>query len=208
MTKHVSVKKTPAAIGPYSQVTTAGQFVFTAGQIALDPTTGQLVGGDAAAQTRQVMVNLGNILAEAGAGWDDVVKATVYVADLNDYAAVNEVYAEFVGKVPPARAAVQVAALPKGALVEIDLIAYIGRAGRIRRRRSRRPRYTGRPIPLKAELAKRGLKINFVAAALGAYPQRLYAVLGGREAAAEEWVKPLAKILDISEEKARRLLAL
>ncbi len=116
----------PAAIGPYSQAVTAGGFLFTSGQIPLDPSTGRMTSGDAAAQTRRVMTNLAAVLDAAGASWADVVKATIYLADLADFAAVNDVYASFVGEPAPARATVQAAALPKGARVEIDLIAYLG----------------------------------------------------------------------------------
>ncbi len=123
----VSTSHAPAAIGPYSQATVAGGFVFTAGQIALSPTTGELVGVDAAAQTRQVMENLVAVLAAAGASWRDVVKTVIYVKDLADFTAVNEVYGSYVGAEPPARATVQVAALPRGALVEIGAVAYVGK---------------------------------------------------------------------------------
>jgi 2-iminobutanoate/2-iminopropanoate deaminase len=116
----------PAAIGPYAQAVTAGPFLFTAGQIALEPATGELVGADAAAQTRQVMANLTAVLRAAGASWEDVVRTDVYLVDLADFAAVNDAYAEFVGEEPPARVTVQVAALPKGALVEIAAVAHVG----------------------------------------------------------------------------------
>jgi 2-iminobutanoate/2-iminopropanoate deaminase len=116
----------PAAIGPYAQAVTAGPFLFTAGQIALEPATGELVGADAAAQTRQVMANLTAVLRAAGASWEDVVRTDVYLVYLADFAAVNDAYAEFVGEEPPARVTVQVAALPKGALVEIAAVAHVG----------------------------------------------------------------------------------
>jgi 2-iminobutanoate/2-iminopropanoate deaminase len=113
----------PAAIGPYSQAVAAGGFLFTAGQIALDPRTGELVDGDAAAQTRRVMDNLTAVLKAGGAGWDRVAKADIFLVDLADFAAVNEVYAEYVGAEPPARATVEVGALPRDALVEIAVVA-------------------------------------------------------------------------------------
>lgn len=115
----------PRAIGPYSQAVAApcGELVFLSGQIPLDPATGNLVGGDAAAQTDQVMRNLAAVLAAAGLSWPDVAKTTIFLADLADYAAVNEVYARWLGGHAPARAAVQVAGLPRGARVEIEAIA-------------------------------------------------------------------------------------
>jgi 2-iminobutanoate/2-iminopropanoate deaminase len=116
----------PAAIGPYSQGVVAGGLLFTAGQIALDPQTGELVEGDAAAQTRRVMDNLTAVLEAAGAGWDRVVKADIFLVDLADFAAVNEVYAEYAGAEPPARATVEVGALPRDALVEIAVVAHLG----------------------------------------------------------------------------------
>jgi len=116
----------PAAIGPYVQAVAAGPFLFTAGQIALEPATGELVGADAAAQTRQVMANLKAVLQAAGASWENVVRTEIYLVDLADFAAVNDAYAEFVGEEPPARVTVQVAALPKGALVEIAAVAHVG----------------------------------------------------------------------------------
>jgi 2-iminobutanoate/2-iminopropanoate deaminase len=119
----VTSDKAPKAIGPYSQAIVAGGLVFTSGQIPLDPRTQQMVEGDARAQTERVMENLAAILAAAGVGFGDVVKASIFLADLNDFAAVNEVYGKRFPAAPPARSTVQVAALPKGARVEIDLIA-------------------------------------------------------------------------------------
>jgi 2-iminobutanoate/2-iminopropanoate deaminase len=116
----------PAAIGPYAQAVAAGPFLFTAGQIALEPATGELVGADAAAQTRQVIANLTAVLQAAGASWENVVRTDIYLVDLADFAAVNDAYAEFVGEEPPARVTVQVAALPKCALVEIAAVAHVG----------------------------------------------------------------------------------
>ena len=119
----ISTEKAPKAIGPYSQAISLGDFIFTSGQIPLDPATQQLVPGDIRAQTERVMENLGAVLAAAGVGFDKVVKATIFVADLNDFAAVNEIYGKRFPKDPPARSTVQVAALPKGARVEIELVA-------------------------------------------------------------------------------------
>ncbi len=119
----VSTAEAPAAIGPYSQGIVANGFLFTAGQIALDPKTGQIVAGDIIAQTERVMENLQGILKAAGAGWSDVVKTTVYLHDLADFPTINEIYARWLGEARPARSTVQVSALPRGALVEIDAIA-------------------------------------------------------------------------------------
>jgi len=113
----------PEAIGPYSQGIKAGALVFCSGQIPMDPATGEIVSGGIGEQTKQVMDNLMVVLMTGGCSFDDVVKATVYLTDLNDFDAMNEVYGSFFGDAPPARATVQVSALPKGARVEIDLIA-------------------------------------------------------------------------------------
>lgn len=121
--KTVSTTGAPAAIGPYSQAVVMDGWVFASGQIPLDPATGQMVAGDAAAQTRRVLENLKAVLAAAGSGLDRVVKTTVYLKDMNDFAAMNGVYAEYFAQDPPARATVQAARLPKDAAVEIDLIA-------------------------------------------------------------------------------------
>jgi 2-iminobutanoate/2-iminopropanoate deaminase len=119
----ISTDAAPKAIGPYSQAIAAGNLIFTSGQIPLDPSTQQLVTGDIRAQTERVMENLGAVLQAAGAGFAQVVKATIFVADLADFAVVNEVYGKRFPQNPPARSTVQVAALPKGARVEIELIA-------------------------------------------------------------------------------------
>lgn len=119
----VHTSRAPAAIGPYSQAVVAGGFVFTSGQIALNPATGVLVGADAAAQARQVFANLAAVLQASGCGFAEVVKTTVYLADMNDFAAVNAVYAEAFGEHKPARSTVQAARLPKDARVEVDCIA-------------------------------------------------------------------------------------
>jgi 2-iminobutanoate/2-iminopropanoate deaminase len=121
--KTVATDKAPRAIGPYSQAVATGDLVFTSGQIPLDPTTQQLVDGDIRVQTERVMENLGAVLQAAGASFESVVKATIFVADLGDFAAINEVYGKRFPRSPPARSTVQVAALPKGARVEIELIA-------------------------------------------------------------------------------------
>lgn len=110
----------PAAIGPYSQATIAGGFLFTAGQIALDPATGQIVPGDVIAQTERVMENLNAILKHNGVSWANVAKTTVFLQDMADFPKMNEVYARVLGDARPARSTVQVAGLPRGVLVEID----------------------------------------------------------------------------------------
>jgi 2-iminobutanoate/2-iminopropanoate deaminase len=121
--KAFSTDKAPAAIGPYSQAIKAGKFLFLSGQIPLDPATGQLVAGGIEPQTRQVFTNIGEILKAAGVSFEHVVSATVYVADMNDFAKVNEIYATYFTAPAPARATVQVARLPKDSLVEIQVIA-------------------------------------------------------------------------------------
>jgi 2-iminobutanoate/2-iminopropanoate deaminase len=123
--KPIATKDAPAAIGPYSQAVRVSNMVFLSGQIPLDPVTGQLVTGDIAAQTERVMQNLGAVLKEAGADFAAVVRCTIYLTNLADFAAVNETYGKYFPKNPPARATVQVAALPKGAQVEIDAIAVV-----------------------------------------------------------------------------------
>ena len=121
----VHTEKAPAAIGPYSQAIVAGNFLFTAGQIALDPSTGQIVQGDVTAQTERVMRNLTAVLESAGASWADVVKTTVYLQDMADFPRVNEVYGRMIGNARPARSTVQVSGLPRGVLVEIDAVAML-----------------------------------------------------------------------------------
>ena len=116
-------EKAPAAIGPYSQALRAGDWIFVSGQIPLDPVTGQIVQGDVSAQSERVLKNLDALLAAAGSSFADVVKTTVYLVDLKHFAAVNDVYGRWFEPPYPARATVQVAALPRGALVEIDAIA-------------------------------------------------------------------------------------
>jgi 2-iminobutanoate/2-iminopropanoate deaminase len=127
MRKIVESPRAPRAIGPYSQAVEArgARTLWLSGQIPLDPATGELVKGDVAAQTARVMENLGAVLAQAGAGFEHVVRCTIYLADLADFAKVNEVYGRSFPKDPPARATVQVAALPRGARVEIDAVAVV-----------------------------------------------------------------------------------
>jgi 2-iminobutanoate/2-iminopropanoate deaminase len=122
----IETDKAPKAIGPYAQAITANGVIYTAGQIPIDPATGQFVEGGVAAQTRRVLENLGAVLQAAGSSFDQVVKATVFLRNMGDFAAMNEVYAEYLGDVKPARSTVAVAELPRGALVEIDLIALAG----------------------------------------------------------------------------------
>jgi 2-iminobutanoate/2-iminopropanoate deaminase len=123
MREVVSTKDAPQAIGPYSQAIKANGLVFTSGQIALDPSTQQVVSGDVAAQTERVLRNLSEILEAAGSGLGKVVRSTVFLKDMNDFAAMNQVYAKYFSSAPPARSTVEVARLPKDVLVEIDVIA-------------------------------------------------------------------------------------
>ena len=124
----VKPAKSPAAVGPYNHAVRVGDLLFCSGQIPLDPATGEMVdAGDVKLQARQVMRNLGAVLEGAGATFADVVKTTIYLQSLSDFGAVNEVYGAFFTGDPPARATVQVAGLPRGALVEIDATARIGR---------------------------------------------------------------------------------
>lgn len=122
----VSTDAAPRAIGPYSQAIRGGGFLFLSGQVALDPRTGQLVGSDIKQQTRQVLENVRAILEAAGSSLRQVVKCTVFLADMNDFGPMNEEYGSFFQDQPPARTTVQVAKLPRGALVEIDVIALAG----------------------------------------------------------------------------------
>ena len=121
----IATPDAPKAIGPYSQGVIAAGLLFTAGQIALDPATGNVIEGDVTAQTRRVLKNLEAILTAAGARWTDVVKTTVFLHDMGDFAKVNEVYAEVFGSARPARSTVQVSALPRGVLVEIDAVVAV-----------------------------------------------------------------------------------
>jgi 2-iminobutanoate/2-iminopropanoate deaminase len=121
----IATDKAPAAIGPYSQAVRVGDFVFTAGQIPLNPATGQLVAGGIEDQTRQVLTNLSAVLAGAGTSLGNAVKTTVFLTDMGEFKAMNAVYAEFFAGSPPARSTVQVAALPLGARVEIEVVALV-----------------------------------------------------------------------------------
>lgn len=123
MRQAVSSDAAPRAIGPYSQAIRAGSLLFVSGQIPLDPATGAMVEGDISAQTHRVFANLGAILDAAGVSFDHVVRTTVYLADMNDFATVNEIYGTYFSSPAPARATIQAARLPKDARVEIDLIA-------------------------------------------------------------------------------------
>ena len=122
----VKTEEAPGAIGPYSQAVVAGGFVYASGQIPIDPATGQFVEGDVREQTAQVLRNLSKVLEAAGSSLARVVKTTVFLADMNDFAAMNETYAEFFQQEPPARSTVQAARLPRDARVEIDVIALAG----------------------------------------------------------------------------------
>ena len=121
--KHVATKQAPTPIGPYSQGVIAGGLLFVSGQIPIDPATDKLVEGDIKVQTEQVLKNILAVLKEAKMGPENVVKASVFLADMADFPQVNEVYGKFLGKEPPARSTIQAAALPKGARIEIDVIA-------------------------------------------------------------------------------------
>jgi len=121
----ISTEFAPAAIGPYSQAVRTGHFVFLSGQIPLDPQSGLIVGETTAEQARQVLLNMRAVLEGAGASFENVVKTTIFLVDLLDFQSVNEVYAEFFPQGPPARSTVQVAALPRGARVEIEALAVL-----------------------------------------------------------------------------------
>ncbi|CUT01196.1 endoribonuclease L-PSP [Candidatus Kryptobacter tengchongensis] len=121
--KIVYTEKAPKPVGPYSQAVIAGDFIFTAGQIPIDPKTNQVVQGDIKEQTKQVLENLKAVLEASGATFDDVVKVTVYMRDLNEFSAMNEIYSEYFKNSPPARTTVEVSRLPRDVKVEIDLIA-------------------------------------------------------------------------------------
>ena len=122
----IETVQAPAAIGPYSQAIKVGDFLYCSGQVPLVAETGELVAGGVEEQTRQSLENLKQVLAAAGVDFNSVAKTTIYLTDLGDFTVVNGIYASFCGEIAPARATVQVAALPKGALVEIDAVAYLG----------------------------------------------------------------------------------
>ena len=123
--QRVLTDKAPAPIGPYNQAIQAGGFLFCSGQIPLDPQTGEIVTGDTAAQTRQVMRNIGAVLEAAGLTFADVVKTTIFLLDMSEFSAVNEVYGQSFGTTPPARSTVAVSALPRGSRVEIEVVALL-----------------------------------------------------------------------------------
>ncbi len=125
--KKITTDKAPSAIGPYSQGVIANGFIYTAGQIPLDPVAGKIVDGGIVEQTDRVMENLQEVLRAAGASWNDVIKTTVYLHELSNFPTVNEVYGKWLGDARPARSTVQVTALPRGAMVEIDAIAVISK---------------------------------------------------------------------------------
>ena len=126
MQSAVSTDSAPKALGPYSQAIRAGQFLFVSGQVPIDPATGELVTGGVADQTRRALQNIGEILSAGGASFQHVVRTTVYLADLTDFAAMNEVYATFFTALQPARSTIQAARLPRDARIEIDVIAFLG----------------------------------------------------------------------------------
>lgn len=123
--KVICTLEAPAAIGPYSQAIKAGNLIFTSGQIPLDPTTGQIVAGGVAEQTRQVMENLKAVLAAGGATLRDVVKTTLYIKNMSDFSTINEIYGQYFSEEPPARSCVEAARLPRDVLVEIEAIALV-----------------------------------------------------------------------------------
>jgi 2-iminobutanoate/2-iminopropanoate deaminase len=123
MKQIISTSEAPAAIGPYSQAVRSGNFLFCSGQIPLDPKSGQIVPGDIAAQTRRVLENIGAVLKAEGLTFENIVKTTIFLTDLGDFQTVNEIYGSYFKQKPPARSTVQVSALPKGAKVEIEVVA-------------------------------------------------------------------------------------
>ncbi len=125
MAQRVLTTEAPAPIGPYNQAIRAGEFLFCSGQIPIDPATGELVTGDIAAQTHRVMQNVSAVLTAGNATFADVVKTTIYLVDMNDFAAVNAAYGEYFTGVAPARSTVAVAALPKGSRVEVEVLAHL-----------------------------------------------------------------------------------
>jgi len=126
MKKIISTSDAPQAIGPYSQGVRVGSTIYFSGQIPLDPKTGQLVSGDIKVQAKRVMENIGGLLRAEGLGYDNIVKTTIFLADINDFQNVNEIYGSYFKQAPPARSTVQAGALPKGARLEIEVIALAG----------------------------------------------------------------------------------
>ncbi|HWY51405.1 MAG TPA: RidA family protein [Chthoniobacterales bacterium] len=126
MKKIISTSDAPAAIGPYSQGVRVGSIIYYSGQIPLDPKTGQIVSGGVDVQARRVMENIGGLLKVEGLGYDNIVKTTIFLADINDFQTVNEIYGSYFKQAPPARSTIQAGALPKGARVEIEAIAVAG----------------------------------------------------------------------------------
>ncbi|KYO68692.1 MULTISPECIES: RidA family protein [Thermovenabulum] len=122
--KIIKTDQAPKAIGPYSQAVMVGDFLFASGQIALDPATGEMVEGGIEAQATRVMENIKNILAAAGMDFSNVVKSTIFITDINNFAKVNEIYGKYFPENPPARSTIEVSKLPKGALIEIEVIAH------------------------------------------------------------------------------------
>jgi 2-iminobutanoate/2-iminopropanoate deaminase len=125
MKKEIYTDQAPGAVGPYSQAVRTGNLLFTSGQVALDPSTGKLIKGDIKAQVRRVMENLGAVLNAGGTDFSRVIKATIFLKNINDFSEVNEVYGSYFSSAPPARSAIQVAALPLDASVEIEMIAEV-----------------------------------------------------------------------------------
>jgi 2-iminobutanoate/2-iminopropanoate deaminase len=123
--KFIYTKNAPEPIGPYSQAIQFNNLIFTSGQIPIDPSTGQFIDGDIKAQTKQTIRNIENILTEAGSDISKVIKVTVYLKDINEFTAMNEIYEEYFGKSKPARSTIEAAKLPKGALIELDAIAFV-----------------------------------------------------------------------------------
>jgi len=126
MKKIISTPEAPAAVGPYSQAVRVGSTIYCAGQIPLDPKSGQIVSGEIDVQTRRVLDNIAAVLRAEGLGFENIVKTTIFLIDLGDFQTVNDIYASYFKQAPPARSTVQVAALPKGARVEIEVIAVAG----------------------------------------------------------------------------------
>ncbi|HEU0209955.1 MAG TPA: RidA family protein [Candidatus Udaeobacter sp.] len=129
MKKIISTNEAPAAIGPYSQAVRCGRLLFCSGQIPLDPKSGQIVAGDIATQTRRALDNIASILRTDGMTFDSIVKTTIFLTNLNDFQTVNEIYGSYFKQDPPARSTVQVSALPKGANVEVEVIAVAAESG-------------------------------------------------------------------------------